>query len=438
MPSVSPSLSLFFLLASTPLTSSHLLSSSSSSSSSSPYQIPLLPHHHHKHPPCFAARFGGLKLRGGLDEVPNLDNVDDGKLPCICLVSPEEKWRRHSTLQAWFAAERIEPLRHRSPSSPRRMAQESRTQTRSGRHSDESRLADLSKTLEKTQEEALDELAKLSKARKSPSQPLALEISILTLLCVCPRERTFRADRESFCLQGIGDQLEGMLKMDHEERRIFEERGVPVPPHLQDLQELPTENKEGQGEAAARSRRRERRRRQRMRRKLRDQQGLGGAGELGQVREDFFEDDVGLGCDDSPEESERKVEDYFDPVLDPDDSRESQEGELRGYMIRQPLNAPHYIRSGMKRYNENWFHLRDEIAQKPGRVDIEELEEEKKDEVTRLLGYDELPEDVEYKLHGKTVSRDEYKRYFKRMKKEGLATDVRAPLKRIIIGTLRG
>jgi hypothetical protein len=53
----------------------------------------------------------------------------------------------------------------------RRIDKESRTQTRSDRHSDESRLADLSKTLEKTQEEALDELAKLSKARKRPSQP---------------------------------------------------------------------------------------------------------------------------------------------------------------------------------------------------------------------------------------------------------------------------
>lgn len=202
--------------------------------------------------------------------------------------------------------------------------------------------------------------------------------------------------------------------MDYEERKIFEERGLAVPSHLQDLPaEEPVVDKGG----GAGGGKRERRRRQRLRRRMREKGGVGVAVGGGDEHDDGF-------YDDSPEESERNVEEYFDPVIDPDDSRESQEGELRGYMVRQPLNAPHYIRSGRKRYNEDWFRLRDEIAKKPGREDIEEAEDEKQDEVTRLLGYDELPEDVEYLLHGKQVSREEYKRKWKQLKREGRATEV--------------
>lgn len=80
------------------------------------------------------------------------------------------------------------------------------------------------------------------------------------------------------------------------------------------------------------------------------------------------------GNDDSidSDSSSRQVGDYFEPAIDEDDSRESHEGEVRGSMLRQPLNSPHWIRSGRVKYDERVFDMRDELLLKPGRRDMDD------------------------------------------------------------------
>ena len=140
----------------------------------------------------------------------------------------------------------------------------------------------------------------------------------------------------------------------------------------------------------------------------------------------------GVGAEDCVEGG---VDDYFERIPAPTQSlRELRKGYgqlLGGEMLRQPKNMPRAMQEGKERYSQRLMDLSREMH--AGRRQWGKCSAlgnpvyDTTDPAVALAGFDELPEDVEYRIHGRVVGRSEYKRHRKALQRARHASSHRSP-----------
>ena len=149
-------------------------------------------------------------------------------------------------------------------------------------------------------------------------------------------------------------------------------------------------------------------------------------------RSSSHERSSGVGAEDCVEGG---VDDYFERIPAPTQSlRELRKGYgqlMGGEMLRQPKNMPRAMQEGKQRYSQRLMDLSREMH--AGRRQWGKCSAlgnpvyDTTDPAVALAGFDELPEDVEYRIHGRVVGRSEYKRHRKALKRARHASSHRSP-----------
>jgi len=114
------------------------------------------------------------------------------------------------------------------------------------------------------------------------------------------------------------------------------------------------------------------------------------------------------------------LEDYFEQIPAPTEIRKGKGQLLGAEMVRQPKNLPWKMQTGKVSYDAAAMDLAKEIGDGPrqwGRANVlGNPVYKRRNPVTDLMIAEPLPDNIEFRLHGKVVTRREYKKHRKAIK----------------------
>ena len=130
----------------------------------------------------------------------------------------------------------------------------------------------------------------------------------------------------------------------------------------------------------------------------------------------------GQGADDG---FEGGLDDYFEYVSEKEpgtrDDRGRPELVLGAEMLRQPMGMPPKMRQGKTKYVQGAMEFVKQVEEGTrqwGKLNVlGNPVYQKKHPVTDMMGFDELPEDIEYRIDGQVVTRRQYKKHRKALKR---------------------